>query len=413
MLVWATCVLSSTQFVSGESNWTGWRGPSQNGHTVETNLPVAWNADSVTWKASLKGRGQSSPIIWGERIFLTTATGEGRQRIVFCVDRNDGHIVWEHECWTGDPEKSHVMNGHASASCTTDGERVYAFFGKGGLHCYTVDGKPVWSKDLGEFVVTSGWGTAASPVLVDDMVIQNCDADVDAYLIALDKRTGQEVWKTKREDYRGWNTPVLIEANGRRELIVNGHTGVRAYDPATGEELWFCSAGRGRGTPMATPHHGVLYLLNGLGGHGLYAVRPGGNGDVTASQRLWLAPRRARDLPSPILIDHYCLVVPLRGGILTCYDARTGKEVGEPIRMGDAQFAASPIAYNGLALFLAESGVTYVVQPGPQTKVIGENPVGASDDEIFRASITVSEGQLFLRSDRNLYCLGKRLAQHR
>src|SRR5262245_33401430 len=186
----------------GEANWPRWRGPQQDGHTAESDLPVKWSSQSLVWKSQLPGIGQSSPIIWGNRIFLTAALEKGKERLVFCVDRKNGKIVWQHSAWKGQPELSHQLNGWASASCVTDGLIVVAFFGRGGIHAYTVDGKPLWSRDLGPF--ESPWGTAASPIMVDGVVIQNCDSDENAYLIALEKQTGNEIWRTKRRNYRGW-----------------------------------------------------------------------------------------------------------------------------------------------------------------------------------------------------------------
>src|SRR5207247_321565 len=192
-----------------DSNWPQFRGPHGDGHSAETGVPVHWDARSVVWKANLKGRGQSSPVLWGERIFLTTALDNGKERLVFCLDRKDGKLLWERVAWRGTPEKSHPMNGWATPTCATDGERVFAFFGRGGLHAFTVDGKPLWLRDLGPF--EGPWGTAASPVVVGDLVVQNCDAEKEAFLLAVDRRTGKTVWKTPRDvpDRGGWSTPVL------------------------------------------------------------------------------------------------------------------------------------------------------------------------------------------------------------
>lgn len=399
------CMLFGSDDAHADYNWPSWRGPEANGHTPETGLPRRWTKDSVTWKTPLKGSGHSSPTIWGQRIFLTTALKDGRQRMVLCLDRNDGTVLWERIAWSGQPEPTHDMNGWASATCATDGQFVYAFFGRGGgLHCYTVDGEHVWSRDLGSF--EGPWGTAASPLLVDEMVIQNCDSDKDAYIIALDKRTGEEIWKTKRPDYRGWSSPVLIQAGGRKEIVVNGHTGVTAYEPQSGHELWFCAAERGRGSPTVTPGNGLLFVANGLSGGATYCVKPGGSGDVTDSHRLWLTRRGGRDLPSPIVVGDYMLLIGLGGAILTCYEASGGKELWKK-RLG-GQSSASPISYDGLAFFLIETGETVVIEPHSKVKVVANNSVGAAEGELFRASITPSEGQLFFRSDQNLYCVGQR-----
>ncbi len=259
-----------------EVRWPRWRGPEGTGHSTETALPVTWNQSAVVWRTPIEGRGQSSPIIWDDRIFLTTARNDGKDRFVLAVDRHTGKQLWEQRVdWSGEPEKLHKMNSWASSSCVTVGERVYAFFGKAGLHCYTVEGKHVWSADLGSF--DGPWGVAACPVLVGDLVIQNGDADVDAFIAAYNKKTGEQVWRTTRPSHRGWSTPITFNA-GREELVVNGHAGTAGYDPKTGKELWFCKSFNGRGEPTATPGDGVVYMVNGLSGD-IYAVRPGGDGD--------------------------------------------------------------------------------------------------------------------------------------
>ena len=398
--------MAGPAFVEAQSNWPGWRGPSQDGHSSETVLPMRWTPDDMQWRVPLKGRGQSSPIIWGERIFLTTALDDGRQRVVMCLNRNDGRLLWEHVVWSGEPEASHVMNGWASASCVTDGEQVYAFFGRGGgLHCFTVEGDPLWQRDLGQFVMDAEWGTAASPVLVDGLVIQNCDADEDAHLIALDKQTGEVAWRTPRENYRGWSTPVLMETDDRRELVLNGHTGVRAYDPATGKELWYCQGFNGRGSPTVTPADGLLHVVNGLSGD-TYAVRPGGKGNVTSSHMAWHAPRKGRDLSSPIVVNGTVIISGLRAAIITAYDAQDGRELWKE-RVG-GQISASPVSWNGKAFFVSEAGDTLVIDPKASQPIVAHNTVKSELDELFRSSITPSDGQVFLRSDRALYCIGQR-----
>ena len=184
------------------------------------------------------------------------------------------------------------LNGWASASCVTDGEVVVAFFGIGGIHAYTLDGKPLWSRDLGKF--ERPWGTAACPIIVDGLVIQNCDADTEACLVALDKRTGKDVWRTKRRDHRGWSTPIVIDTGKRREIVLNGDEGVQAYDPVGGRELWFCKSVIGRGEPTVTPAGEGLFVVNGLKNGEVYLVRPGGEGDVTSTHTLWHTPRTGR-----------------------------------------------------------------------------------------------------------------------
>lgn len=396
-------LLAAPPFVSAESNWPRWRGPHENGQSEETKLPVKWGPPTVAWKLALPGIGQSSPVVWGERIFLTSALGDGRERIVLAVDRNQGKILWQQTAWKGEPEDVHKMNGWASATCVTDGQHVYAFFGRGGLHCYTVEGQHVWSRDLGRF--ESPWGVAACPVLVDNLVIQNCDADAEASIAAFDKLTGKTVWQTRRPDNRGWSTPILITAAGRQELVLNGHTGLTAYDPASGNELWHCNGFNGRGEPTVTPAGDVLCAVNGLAGD-IYAVRPGGSGDVTATRMAWHTPRKGgRDCPSPIVVGPFIVVADMKG-VATCYQSDTGSPLWK--ERITSNISASPIAAGGLAYFIDETGLTVVLRPGPKLAVVAENRLPAGSDEIFRSSLMPSEGQLFARSDRVLYCIGKR-----
>lgn len=387
-----------------DSNWPRWRGPDGTGHTSEKDLPITWDAKAVVWKTSLKGRGQSSPIIWGDRIFLTAALENGKQRLVFCVDRKSGKVLWEEVAWKGQPEPTHEMNGWASATCTTDGERVYASFGKAGLHCYTVEGKPVWSRELGEFQSQTKRGTAASPVLVGDLVIQNGDSESDPFLFGLDKKTGKTVWKVDRPKAEGYSTPILVTTKDRAELVLNGDPFIAGYDPATGKQLWKCKSFAPRGEPTPTVADGVIYVVNGQPGD-IYAVRPGGTDDVTKTQMVWHTPRKSgRDQPSPIVVGGYLLASNMEG-VLNCYDAKTGKDLWKD-RISTARITASPIAAEGRVYFLNEAGQAIVLQPGPELKVLARNVLGAETGEIFRATPTPCGNQFFIRSDRTLYCVG-------
>lgn len=399
------CSFLSVSLQTGlaDSNWPRWRGSQQDGHTAETGFPKKWDKSNVVWKKSLPGDGQSVPIIWGDRIFLTTAIDRGAERVVLCLDRQNGDIVWQKSVWKGVPEPSHTMNGWASSSCVTDGEHVWAFFGKGGgLFCFTVEGEPVWNKPLGEF--PGPWGTAASPILVGELLIQNCDSDGEGFLLAVEKATGKTVWSVEREKQRGWSSPIVIEAAGRKELVIQGHTGIRSYDPASGKEFWRLSGTKGRGTPTVTPADGLIYVVPGRG-PATYAVRPGGAGDISRTHVVWSAPRRGRDLPSPIIIGKFVLVMSMRGGILSCYDSKTGQLHWEE-RIGGT-FTASPVAYEGVAAFVSDEGPAIVVDPGTEPRVTECESLKENDEEIFRSSITPSGGQLFIRSTKVLYCVGQ------
>jgi outer membrane protein assembly factor BamB len=398
LLLFACSALSSAQ-----EQWPRFRGAEGAGISSQTGLPIKWDASNVLWKTSLKGRGQSSPVYWDDRIFLTSALEDGKQRLVFCIDAKDGKMLWEQTAWTGTPEPSHERNGWASATCCTDGKFVYASFGKAGLHCFTVDGKHVWSRELGEFLSDTKRGTAASPILAGDLVILNGDSESDPFLFGIDKLTGKTVWKTGRPALEGYSTPALIEASGRKELVLNGEKFIAGYDPATGKLLWTCKSFAGRGEPVPAVSDDILYVINGQPGD-VYAVRAGGSGDVTHTRMLWHTPRRGgRDGPSPIVLNHFLLVSNM-AGIGSCYDAGNGKELWKQ-RLGGA-ISASPFAAEGRAYLLFENGETLVFDPGPTFKELARNTLGAPGNEIFRASPTPCHGHLLLRSDRTLYCVG-------
>jgi len=399
-----SALLLSTATVQAESNWPGWRGPGQTGHSQDTELPVQWTSANLVWKTQLVGSGQSSPIVWGNRIFLTSSTDDGTKRMVMCLDRSNGELLWDRVAWTGEPEKTHNMNRFASATCVTDGERVVAFFGKGGIHCYDFTGELLWSRELGDFV--GPWGAAASPIIVGDLVIQNCDADADAFLIGLNKVTGETVWKTPREDLRGWSSPILVDSGARRELVLNGENGVRAYNPENGTQLWFCRGDRGRGTPTVTPFQDMLIAVAGRAGD-MIAVRHGGQGTVNETHEVWRTKRKGgRDLPSPIVVGNFLVVFDLRPGTATCYAAATGEKLHQLRLSGN--FAASPIAAGGLIYIPNEDGVVFVVKPGDELEVVAQNKISPSASEVFRASLTPHHGQILCRSDKVLYCIGSK-----
>jgi outer membrane protein assembly factor BamB len=403
--------------------WPHWRGPGGQGHSNDTKVPLTWSAsENVLWKTALPGAGNSTPIICGERIFLTAASPKGDERYVICV-RTNGEVLWKQTAATGvEPGKTHAMNGYASPSCATDGTHVFAFFGTPGLFCYDFDGKLLWKQSLGVFTADTGWGTSASPVVVDKVVIQNCDNSgaralpkgarpedaAPQALIAFDTTTGEKVWRADRNQGKGWSTPVLIPMpGGRVDLVLNGPNGVWAYDPRTGKEMWHCERHKGTdkalfGEAMPVFDRDKLVMLSGRPGP-MMGVRLGGTGDVTRTHVLWDVPRKTpRDVGSPILWQNL-LYIGDRQGNLTCYDAQSGETIYRE-RAGSRCFSASPLVVRGQLLFLAEDGATYVVEPGRQFKLAKRNVL--NDGTEFRASPVVVDGRLYLRSQSNLYCIG-------
>ncbi len=403
------CMVGSATFgvepLRDLDHWSRFRGPLGTGESAAKDLP-ALGENSVVWAAELPVRGHSSPIVWGDRVFLTGATSaEGSvRRHVVCLDRTSGKVLWNEIAATGDGERLHKMNSWATPSCASDGERVVAFFGPGGLHCYSVDGKLLWSRELGSF--PGAWGVGASPIFFADTVIQNCDAEGESFLLAVDKRTGRDVWRTPRQakPRGGWSTPVQIEFDGKTELVVNGEFGVQSYEPESGKQLWNCRGFNGRGTPSPVWGNGMVYVVNGKSGD-VYAVKPGGSGDVTDSHMAWHTERRGgRDLPSPVLANNVLLVIGM-SGVATGYDAISGRELWKE-RLG-GNFSGSPVVAGDVIYTVSEEGDVIAIKPGAKLQQIGRVSLRSDDDEIFRSSIAISHSQLLVRSDRRLYCLGQ------
>ena len=410
-------------------NWPQWRGPTGQGYSDDANVPLKWgDNENLLWKTKLPGTGNSSPVVWGDRVFLTAATADGKERYVLCVRAADGKVLWQQTAAKDNaPEKTHNWNTYASPSCTTDGKHVYAFFGTPGLFCYDLDGNLVWKHTFGVFTTEVGWGVGASPLLVDDLVIQNCDNDGAAglrpdqkgqtaapmALVALDKATGKERWRMERNMGRGFSTPLLTTAaDGRREVVLNGPRGVWAYDPKSGKELWHCERPRDDvsylfGEPMPVCSKDVVFALSGRPGPA-QLIHRGGNGNVTATNVAWTISRKgSRDVASPILWDGLVYAADSSGGgLLGCYDLKTGALVyKEKQRLGTI-VTASPVAVRGKLLFVLESGVTVVLEPGREFKVVGRNTL--TDGTAFRASPAVADGKLYLRSQTCLYCIGEK-----
>ena len=385
-------------------NWSRWRGPTGDGHTTQKNVPVTWNDNSLEWKVELEGIGQSSPIIWEQRIFLTAAIQNAGQvdRLVMCFDKSNGKRLWKHTAASGAAESVHKMNSFATASCATDGKHVVTFFGDGGIQCFSVEGTKLWSHNLGTF--PNAWGTAASPILYGDTVIQNCDAAGESYLIAFDTKTGKQAWKTKRRNTPrgGWSTPIIAKTSKRVELVLNGELGVQAYNPENGQDYWYCKSFNGRGTPSVVFARELIHVVNGKAGD-VYSVKPGGTGDVTKSQMAWHTPRRGgRDLPSPIAVGRSLFVVNT-GGVATVYDALSGTETQKQRLAG--KFSASPIAVGGLIYIQNEAGATHVLKVEPDFELVATNAITVKGDEIFRSSLAPIDGKLLMRSNKVLYCV--------
>lgn len=405
--------------------WPQWRGPSGQGYCEDAHVPLTWSeTEHVLWKTRLPGKGNSTPIVWGERVFLTASSPDGKQRFVLCLSTRDGKILWQRTATDNAPrEKTYSWNGYASPSCVTDGQAVYAFFGTPGLFCYNMDGKLLWKHDFGVFTSAAGWGIAASPFLFEDLVIQNCDNDGAAALpkdaqgakaapmalVALDKKTGAVRWTTPRNQGRGFSTPRLMTmAGGRVDLVLNGPLGVWGYDPRTGKERWHCDR-KGEsahfGEPLPVSNGEMLFVLSGRPGP-CQAIRLPGEGDVTRSHVVWSSVRKGhRDVSSPVLWQDRIYTADSRRGVLSCLDLKTGKELYTERLGGKA--LSSPVAVRGKLLFLLDNGITVVLEPGETYREVRRNRLGEGVDLDFGASPAVADGRLFLRSQSYLYCIGE------
>jgi outer membrane protein assembly factor BamB len=403
------------------ANWPRFRGPLGTGVTTEKDLPLRWgNEENITWKLTIPGEGSSSPVVWNDRIFLTTGREKngvrGYDRWLVCVDRRSGQVAWETLVASGDPGETHADNPHASSTPAVDGERVYTFFGKGGLQCHDFDGQLLWRRDdLGEFL--SIWGTAGSPILEGDLCIVCCDQDAAlvfdpdpslpsrAYILAVNKLTGQDVWRTTRFGCRGFGTPVpFVRPDGKRELILNGPDGVHAYDPLKGTLNWSVHRATAFGEPHPAFGHGLIYVYSGRPGLA-FAIKPGGSGDITKTHVAWSVNRRNRDVSSPVVRGNELICFD-RGGAGGAYDALTGKDLWKA-RVAGSIYASPVVSGDGNIYFLTRNGVTHVLPPTPGgLNPIAENRLGTSEED-FSASPAVSNGQIFIRSDSVLYCIGE------
>ncbi|MEQ8790869.1 MAG: PQQ-binding-like beta-propeller repeat protein [Pirellulaceae bacterium] len=417
-------------------DWPQFRGAASDGLGQGKTLPETWSTtENVVWKTDIPGWGWSSPIVWGDKIFVTSAVGENeREKLViggypgghvmptdvhrwmtYCLDFDSGKILWEREAHRGvPPQERHPKNSYANATPVTDGEHVYAYFGNIGLFCYDLDGNELWRKSWGSFPIRGGWGPGASPVLHDDRIYVVNDNERESFLVALDKYTGEQVWRVEREERSNWSTPYIWRHDLRTEIVTIGTGKVRSYS-LDGEVLWELTGTSGLVglTPLAK--HGLLYLGAGYHYGPLYAIRPGGSGDITLEggetsndSIAWSLPRGSCIHPC-YLISGDRLYVLFDAGLLACYNAKTGEEVFKRKRLntGGGRFYASPWAYNGKIFLLNEDGATWVVDDGPEFHVVRKNLL---EDNAW-ATPAIARGSLFLRTYTGLYRLQQKASE--
>jgi outer membrane protein assembly factor BamB len=426
------CGFGSAVCDSSLGYWPQWRGPANDGMAPGTTAPLHWSAtESVKWKTAIPGRGHSSPVIWGDRIFLTTAipTGpdpapaaapQGERRgpggnaaqlrehrfEVLCIERTTGKLLWEKTVRTATPHEGYhgEYGSFASNSPVTDGKNVYAFFGSRGLYCLTVDGKPVWEKDFGvqmKMVMQFGEGTAC--VLRDDTLILNFDHEAGSFVMAVDKNSGKELWRADKDEVSGWSAPLVIDFEGRKYVVVASTKKVRCYDFKTGGLVWEC-AGLGR-NPIPAPVYanGIVYAMSGYRDPNLMAIRMGKTGDLTGTDAVvWSTTRGLSYTASPVLHENRLYVITDQG-MLSCFNAATGTPLYQQVRLPKPySLKSSPVGVQGRLYISTEDGDVVVVKMGDTFEVITTNSM---PDEFFIATPAVALGEMFLRGRNSLYCI--------
>jgi outer membrane protein assembly factor BamB len=397
-------------------NWPRFRGPTGQGISSETNLPTQWNADeNIAWKTAIPGEGWSSPIVFGDRVFVTSATDEGKSCHVICVDRRSGEVLWNTKVFEQEPKHKRGDNSHATPTPVTDGEHVYAVFSSGGIAALDMEGKVVWTNHDVEFYSQHGLG--ASPILYENLLIMPFDGSSPgedsligfkkgwegAVLLALDKQTGEVAWRGSRGLSRlAHVTPNVLNQDGKEQLVSAAGDVIQGHDPTTGKLLWTVHS-QGEGvTPSIVLANGLIYTCSGFEEPTIRVVRAGGAGDVTATHIAWEQKQGVPALSSLLYVEPHIYAVT-DTGIVNCFDAKTGEEVWQK-RMG-GKHSASPIYADGNIYFLSElDGETIIIKPGDEYEEVARNVLG----ETCKASIAASQGNLFIRSDKHLFCIGER-----
>jgi len=388
------------------ADWPQFRGPSGSGISTEKGVPLKWDGSTnILWKADLPGPGTSSPIIVGQRIFLTSWTGRSSgdpARKLVCLNRADGKTLWTRDIESALPEQDNIRenHGYASATCVADNEHVYAFFGKSGVHAYTLDGKFVWKKFVGDRL--NGWGSSNSPVILDDLLIINASIESNS-LYAFNRKTGEQVWKTGGIN-ESWNSPILVDAGGRKDLVVAMQGKVLGFNPKTGTQVWDCKTGIGwYMVPNLVAADGFIGVVGGRSGVGALAIKAGGTGDITGSHRLWTSTKGS-NVPSPILTGGKMYWVNENLCIVYCAEIATGNILSETRLERAGQVYASLVLADGKIYCLARTGKMFVLEAAPGTKVLAVNEI--PERAVWNATPAIAGGRMYLRSEKTLYCIG-------
>lgn len=446
----AAALLAPLAAVGETATWPTWRGSAGTGLAAGAKPPTTWNdQQNIKWKAKIPGAGFSTPIVWGNRIFLLTAIETNEERppvataapsqpapppdappakggkrgskggfgggptptkfhefVVMALDRNTGKVAWQKTARREVPhEGHHATHGYASASPVTDGERLYVSFGSRGFYCYDLQGKLLWEKDLGDMRSKLGFGEGASPALAGDLLIINWDHEDQSFIVALNKKTGAEVWRTLREEKSSWSTPLIVEYEGRQQAIVAASKRTRSYDAKTGQLIWEASGLTGNVIPHPVVGHGLVYVMSGFQGNSIQAIKLSSKGDVTDTDNIvWSARQSAPYVPSPVLSGNRLYMGKGNDAYLSCLNALTGEPYyqNQPLE-GVRGLYASPVAANGYVYVVGREGTVLVLKDAEKYEVVATNKLSDKID----ASPAVLDGELYLRGHEYLYCIAE------
>ena len=405
-------------------NWPGWRGPRGDGTSMEKNVPTQWNGntgDGIAWKAPIPGKGHSSPIVWDDRIFLVSCFEDSNERVLVCLDRNDGNLLWQATVIKSPLESKHKLNSYASGTPVTDGHTVYLSFletdGKEGpaknvgaprmitlgtmvVAAYDMQGNQRWIVRPSEF--SSAHGYCSSPVIYQNLLIVNGDHDGDSHIFALDRNTGEEVWKFPRvEKTRSYCTPIIRDVAGKTQMVLSGSKQVVSLDPKTGKQYWMVEGPTEQFVASMVFDGEKFYLSAGFPDHYVMAIRPDGEGNVTKSHVAWNSTQAKCYVPSPVLANDFLFVADDRGTI-NCFETKNGNRLWQD-RLG-GHFSASLVTANGLVYCTSDDGDVRILKPEQTLNVVETNPLGESSF----ASPAISQGQLFIRGESSLFAIGNR-----
>ena len=441
-LILALICLATVVTAAHAQNWPQFRGPNATGVAEGPNRPVKWDTSTslnVRWKTPIPGLSHSSPVVWGDKVFVTTAVNSVRDETryglfgdvepvkndpqhawkVIAIDKLTGKILWERTAYEGIPKvKRHPKSSHAASTPVTDGKTLIVNFGSEGLYAYDFNGKFLWKQDLGVldagwfYDVDYQWEYGSSPIIYKNLVIVQADIQKNSFIAAYDIKTGKQVWKTPREELSSWGTPTVYEGKERAELIANGTKAIRGYDPLTGKELWRLGPMSEITTPTPLVGQGLIFVTSGYPPvQPIYAIRPGANGDISLKDGkesnefvAWSKQRGGPYMPTPIIYGEL-LYTCSNQGVLTAYNAKTGERVYQE-RLGGTggAFTASPVASDGKIYLSSEDGDVFVVKAGPKYELLAKNPVG----EVMMATPAISDGLVIVRTISNLYAFGEK-----